>query len=524
MSGERKGKLSQLRDIILVQLGTRALTFAINILIARLAPQNEYGVTFVSFQFYLNLTLFLAAECFRKVAQRRSQVCNVETGFHFRSALNVSWLGAWITAFVVIFSTAYWLMDTPESKKTSYMISMSLLSVAVMLEAAAEPFLIMAMGKGDFVNKAIGESAALFTRTIFMGMMTIATGDVMLAFASAQLVYGTIWLLFLGRAHPPWVADGADDPLPAALDDDGTFFLAEHKSAMKQFLLSSLLKLVLQESEKPIVLGLFSESEWGEFALVQNLGSLVLRLLFKPIEEVAYASFGQAKKKSESLPLLQALLFLQGGVGWLAVCYGPAFSSGAIRILYGSTWAASNAPLLLGAYCLQLFAMSSNGILEGYLMARANDKWLRIQQIAHVAFFGVFCGMVYWLKGFGLVSVVYATTTSMCLRCVLALVFVKFETDEPTASEAKSEETKEAFSLQWPRICVAAGSSLMAGKVCDYILVGWNPATEPLPLKLIGSAATVAAGSVVAVGGAAWKFCGLREAVKMLQAQKNKKD
>ena len=519
-------KLGQLRDILLVQFGTRFVTFGINILIARVAPQNEYGVTFVSFQFYLNLTLFLAAECFRKVAQRRSQKGDVDAGYHFRSALNVTWAGVWITAFIVLFSTAYWLTDAPESKRISYMISMSLLSVAVMVEAAAEPFLLMVIGKGDFVNKAIGESAALFTRTIFMGIITVVTGDVMLAFASAQLVYGTIWLLFLGRMHPPWVSEGADDPLPAQLDDDGTIFLSEHKSALKQFLMSSFLKLMLQEGEKPIVLGLFSESQWGEFALVQNLGSLVLRLLFKPIEELAYASFGQAKKKSESLALLQGLLFLQGGVGWLGLCYGPAFASVVIRILYGATWAASNAPALLGAYCLQLFAMASNGILEGYLMARADDVWLRRAQIAHVVFFVIFCGMVYGLKDIGLVSVVYATSSSMLLRCALSIVFIQQESasSEPNASE-KTNETKSDrdFTLPYARIGMAAVSFFVSGQFCGFILGGWQPATDPLPIKLLGIAFVVAAGSIVAIGGATWKFCGLRDAVKMLQDQRREK-
>ena len=61
-------------------------------MVARLAPMADYGVTFVSFQFYINLTLFLATECFRKVAQRRGQEQGVDRELLFRSALNVQQL------------------------------------------------------------------------------------------------------------------------------------------------------------------------------------------------------------------------------------------------------------------------------------------------------------------------------------------------------------------------------------------------------------------------------------------------
>ncbi len=339
--------LTKLRDVLLVQLGTRVLTFAINVAVARLAPKSDYGITFVSFQFFINLTLFLSKECFRKVALRRCQDTNIHPDVFLRSSLNVTWFGVWLTAIVVAISTAYWMYDLPSTSQGSYVTAVCLLSVAVLCESVAEPFLVMLMAKGDFVNKAVGEGVALFVRTAFMGMVTVVTGDVMIAFASAQLVYGMIWVLFMARLHPPFVSEGVNDPLPAQLAD-GSLALPEHKTGMMQFFGASLLKLALSEGEKPIVLGMFSEDQWGEFALVQNLGGLLLRLLFAPVEEVAYASFGQAHNASA---LLQGLLFLQIGVGWLGLCFGPAFASVVIRILYGAEWAGSNAPSLLGAYC-----------------------------------------------------------------------------------------------------------------------------------------------------------------------------
>lgn len=61
---------------------------------------------------------------------------------------------------------------------------------------------------------------------------------------------------------------------------------------------------------------LFNEHHWGVFGLVSNLGSIVLRLLFAPIEEIAYSAFSASKERAEeresSLSLLRALVLLQG--------------------------------------------------------------------------------------------------------------------------------------------------------------------------------------------------------------------
>ena len=152
------------------------VTFGINMMIARLSPKSDYGVTFVSFQFYLNLTMFLATECFRKVSQRRNQDKNIDDGLLFRSAVNVSWLGTiftfytiiislnfqlkyqflfksyvviiclgvWLTAIIVVGCTSYWLIEIPnEGNDFSYKASMMLLSMAVFAESLAEPFLLM---------------------------------------------------------------------------------------------------------------------------------------------------------------------------------------------------------------------------------------------------------------------------------------------------------------------------------------------------------------------------------------------
>ena len=93
-------KLGQLRDILLVQFGTRFVTFGINILIARVAPQNEYGVTFVSFQFYLNLTSY----CHQFTSKH---VSKLELLLDIRQHLEFSFMMIPVTASQVVLKLCY---------------------------------------------------------------------------------------------------------------------------------------------------------------------------------------------------------------------------------------------------------------------------------------------------------------------------------------------------------------------------------------------------------------------------------
>ncbi|CAD7944159.1 unnamed protein product [Amoebophrya sp. A25] len=207
-------------------------------------------------------------------------------------------------------------------------------------------------------------------------------------------------------------------------------------------------KLVLAEGEKVLLLLWFSDAPevWGTYALITNLGSLVLRLLFAPVEDVAYAFFsansrgagevsteqggevadvdedavnklddsttdggsrtsesctrkrntgpapavadekttansasGSPLDEKESYRILFTLLTLQGGIGYLALLYGPANAYFAIRILYGPSWAdvpETEAVRALQVYCPFLFLAALNGILEAFTHARANATWL----------------------------------------------------------------------------------------------------------------------------------------------------
>lgn len=216
----------------------------------------------------------------------------------------------------------------------------------------------------------------------------------------------------LGRpSHPPWRPALDPDVLKTA----GIFGL---QAFQKHF---------LAEGEKMVLVAVESSYNQGVYGLVNNLGSLVARLVFQPIEEAAFASFttaatipsvppepekderthsetkptagaapgprsrGAATEKeaeakgaaaaaaapeanlgAEALSLI-ALTRVVLVLGLLGVTFGPPNARLVIHMLYSYAWSSGEAPGLLGHYCLYLLAMALNGVTEAFVHAGESD-------------------------------------------------------------------------------------------------------------------------------------------------------
>lgn len=68
-----------------------------------------------------------------------------------------------------------------------------------------------------------------------------------------------------------------------------------------------MVKLVLAEGSKMVMAGRGTARQQGVYGLVSNLGSLVVRTLFLPIEEAAFLAFS---RPSSALPASASLLTL----------------------------------------------------------------------------------------------------------------------------------------------------------------------------------------------------------------------
>jgi oligosaccharide translocation protein RFT1 len=208
------------------------------------------------------------------------------------------------------------------------------------------------------------------------------------------------------------------------------------------FCLQNIGKCVLTEGEKLAMVAVapLPPRAQGAYALVHNLGSLVARIVFQPVEEAAAVAFGAmaiearaaeadtpedikrlnnqddevasvdaegdssaqlrrrrghspAKKAPEASDSAVAserasavairfrgtLLALLRGVSLLAMilaALGPHYALSLFAILYREAWTASPAPSALGLYCLYMPCMALNGVLEAALYSSASPGQL----------------------------------------------------------------------------------------------------------------------------------------------------
>ncbi|GFH13968.1 PPM-type phosphatase domain-containing protein, partial [Haematococcus lacustris] len=131
-------------------------------------------------------------------------------------------------------------------------------------------------------------------------------------------------------------------------------------------------KLVLAEGSKMVMAGLSSSYDQGVLGLVGNLGSLLVRTLFQPLEELAFTLFSRHRVSASDTAAMQQLAvavrrMVKGMalLGLLVACMGPPFSWLALRLVYGQRWADTQAPQVLALYCAYILLLAVNGEWAG---------------------------------------------------------------------------------------------------------------------------------------------------------------
>ena len=416
-SSSSSSLLRGLRTSLGMSLVARVLSFLMNLVLARRVDRREYGVGMISMELLYSLGLFLLKEGFRRAAIRL--IGEDKTG---RSSMFIVWIGVATTILVSLGLSTLWFATT-DPRESEQRVAIWFMFVAVFIETVAEPLLISEIHEKRLSTKPVVEGVSQILRSSSLcASVILLEMNFVKAYALAQIIHSISWyigmLWYAGQERMMWTLKGMYVPKTEERNDKNALTL--------QILLSAGQKMLLGKGERILLVTIFNEETWGVYALVSNFGSLVLRTVFAPIEEVAYSYFSSEEKKKSRDSVVRVLLTLQGTIGFIGLVFGPPNSFFALKLLYGSKWAETyDAVSTLQFYCVFLFFAALNGVFEAYVHAIADAGWMKRNLVFQMFCSGVLCASAFAFQSLQSRSLVVANSICMLLRILRCISFMK---------------------------------------------------------------------------------------------------
>ncbi|KLP20768.1 oligosaccharide transporter [Fusarium fujikuroi] len=436
--------------LIILQLASRLITFIANQLLLRYLTAPLLGLSTQLEVYYLSV-LFFARESLRVAIQRRDSGSQAKE--ESQAVVNLGYLAIGLGSFVSLGLGWMYLAYANEiTLATPYLVeSLYLYGFAAMVELLSEPCFVLMQTRLQFGTRAAAESIATFLRCIVVfGSAVWASkhNDIgVLPFALGQITYGVSLLLVylvsgyrlassIGFSLLPKTITSKDNRFWASLFDQSTIGLAG--SMMAQ----SVVKHLLTQGDTFLISFLASASVQGAYALANNYGSLLARLLFQPVEESSRSYFSRllssvtpvkqggkpVQEVSEAKQNLQTLLRLYILLASIIISLGPFAAPPLLAIVAGKQWAGSGAGDVLAAYCFYIPFMGLNGLTESFVASVATEAEVHIQSVWMGAFSVIFAASAFLfmrIYPLGAIGLVLANIINMGCRIIWSGAFIK---------------------------------------------------------------------------------------------------
>ncbi|KAL8805924.1 MAG: hypothetical protein Q9223_005016 [Gallowayella weberi] len=463
--------------LILLQIGSRALTFLVNQILLRFLSPELLAIS-TQLELYSISVLFFARESLRVALQRQDHATTQGEARDTRTSqnpshpdiqsrkiqevVNLSYLAillglplSLLFASLYIRSADASVLETPAIKQ-----SLELYCLATILELLSEPCFAVGQQQMLYGVRASAETLATFIRclltcgtVVWLSKANVAQGA--LPFALGQLGYAIVLnLVYLSRLDLI-SADKSYSILITPIVPSSSLLLWDRFSIPRLNLAftiyaQSIFKHLLTTGDTFLIAAFTSLQSQGAYTLAANYGGLVARMVFQPIEESSRSLFGRLLHPRTSSTLghetkgaelrqedrdevghaadyLQKMLRFYLIICMMAVAIGPSISPLLLRLVAGSRWSNSEAPSVLAAYCYYIPLLAVNGILEAFVSAAAAPAELRLQSAWMVAFSAAFVGtgfLVLEVWDQGAQGLVLANAVNMICRITWSWHFI----------------------------------------------------------------------------------------------------
>ncbi|XP_017493994.1 PREDICTED: protein RFT1 homolog [Rhagoletis zephyria] len=462
---------------IVFQMICRVLTFAINAFIVRNVGREVLGIMNVRLLLLESTLLFLSREAFNRAGL--SATTQQRDKCSWAQLINQMWLTVPTCAVICIPCIYIWLhllSPVDERFNTQYQFGCYAMALSCVIELCAEaPSFVTQVFCFVRLRIILNTLYILVRSAVFLWIVINDKSAAINAFALAQLVstatiilgnYGFFYF-YIRRFNEGQErrdiyskqefiknGDGNDFPfkkitdfLPGFMENDGKFLNTELQSLTLSFVKQGVLKQILTEGEKYVmsVSPVLTFSEQATYDVVNNLGSLAARFIFRPIEDSSYFFFTQTIARDIELHkqnrdnILQAAKVLRNlslavtSIGLLALTFGQSYSHTILLLYGGPDFVAGGLPQrLLQWHCLAIYFLAINGITEGYMFATNTskdiDKYNYLMAVFSVSFLILSYILTSWL---GPVGFIFANCINMFCRICYSTRFI-FRQYKPT--------------------------------------------------------------------------------------------
>ncbi|XP_069795623.1 man(5)GlcNAc(2)-PP-dolichol translocation protein RFT1 isoform X2 [Narcine bancroftii] len=429
-----------------LQVLFRVLTFILNGYTLRYVSKETIGIVNVRLMLLYSTVVFLAREAFRKAC------LNVGVERRWTQIINLLWLTVPLGIFWALLLAWVWLnlVAIPDPAVVPhYEVGVVAFGLSAVVELLSEPMWVLAQVHMLVSLKVIAESLAMAVKCVLTVVcITLAPHWGLYVFSLAQLLYSSTllvcYLLYFMKFIGSREAQRKSFPL-STLTDLLPKLSYQHGIDLRlakltwTFCKQSLLKQILTEGERYVMtfLNVLNFGEQGIYDIVNNLGSLVARFLFLPIEESFYIFFSNVLERGKdpghqrqeevrlAAIVLKMLLKLVLLIGLTISVFGYSYSQLALDIYGGSMLSSGPGPSLLRCYCIYVLLMAVNGVTECFTFAAMSNQEVDRYNFVMLALSLSFLGLSYCLTRWqGAVGFILANCLNMGLRITHSLRYI----------------------------------------------------------------------------------------------------
>ncbi|CAI5742968.1 unnamed protein product [Hyaloperonospora brassicae] len=442
----------------------RLLTFVANSVVLRTLHLHVTGAVTVRLELTL-ASIFVFRDGFRLAFLRMPSIDTTGAGMkqlQLQQLVNAAWLSTaitWALAGLLLLSTA--LLTSSETVDSgdavsSYSVVFAMYCGAAMIEALAEPMFLLSHASVLVSWQVAAQSAAFLVRAAVQYVGVVVLQLNLIAYGLAELLYAVTVLLvfvlfFCRRMYRPSDTDNKfafttmTELLPKRTEPGIGWCHAELKTLLVPLGVQSAVKYLLTEGDKWVLTMFASLHDMGIYGMVSNLGSLVPRIVFLPIEEATKAIFSKLalaqKQKSDDedgkrvkmdelangQTLLLVLLKLMNLVGLVFLCFGTSYAKTLVLLLYGAEKVGQGVGAALAVYCAYIPLLGVNGVCEAVVHAIGNDQELiHLNKLLGV-FFAIYAvsALVFMqVLDWGTFGLILANCVNMACRILYCLAFL----------------------------------------------------------------------------------------------------